>query len=192
MLKDLVIKARSYRRFDSSYGIDAEVLREIVDVSRFTPSASNKQPLKYIISVSKEMNDKIFSTLAWAASLSNWDGPSESERPTGYIIILTDTRIKETADMDVGIVAQTMRLLAEERGLGGCMLASIDRETLRGMLNLPDYLRISLILALGKPAERVVLEEAEDSEKIEYYRDNASVHHVPKRKLGEVLIEMFK
>ncbi len=192
MLKDLVIKARSYRRFDSSYRIGIDTLKGIVDTVRFIPSASNKQPLKYIISVSGEMNEKIFSTLAWAASLSDWGGPSESERPTGYIVILTDTHIKESADMDVGIAAQTIRLLAEEEGLGGCMIASIDRDELRKILNIPEYLTISLVIALGKAAEKVVLEEADSSEKIEYYRDEASVHHVPKRKLDEVLIGVFK
>ena len=192
MLKELVMKARSYRRFDSSYEIAIDVLREIVDTIRFIPSASNKQPLKYIISVSKKVNDKIFSTLSWAASLNDWDGPSEFERPTGYIVILTDTRIKETADMDVGISAQTIRLLAEEKGLGGCMIASIDRDSLRKILNIANYLAVSLIVALGKPAEKVVLEEVNKGEKIEYYRDSSSVHHVPKRKLEEVLIGEFK
>ena len=192
MLKELVMKARSYRRFDSSYEIEINVLREIVDTVRFIPSASNKQPLKYIISVSKEVNDKIFSTLSWAASLNDWDGPSKFERPTGYIVILTDTRIKEMADMDVGISAQTIRLLAEEKGLGGCMIASIDRDSLRRILNIANYLAVSLIIALGKPAEKVVVEEVNEGEKIEYYRDSSSVHHVPKRKLEEVLIGEFK
>ncbi len=197
VLKNLILKARSYRRFDSSFFIDARVLTDIVDTVRFVPSGSNKQPLKYIVSVSKEVNDAIFSTLSWAASLTNWKGPAKTERPTGYIIILTDTRIKETADMDVGIAAQTIRLLAEENGLGGCMVASIDRDTLRNKLegygfSLPGYLRVSLILALGKPAEKVVLENVKQDGNIDYYRDSSSVHHVPKRKLNEVLIEVFE
>jgi nitroreductase len=81
-----------------------------------------------------------------------------------------------------------MMLGAAERGFGGCMLGAIDREGLREVLDVPEQYEILLVLALGKPAETVVLEEADAESGIEYYRDENDVHHVPKRPLEELIL----
>jgi len=47
MLKDLIAKSRSYRRFDQNVPVPMETLRELVGLARLSPSASNKQPLKF-------------------------------------------------------------------------------------------------------------------------------------------------
>ena len=44
------------------------------------------------------------------------------------------------------------------------------------------------IIALGKPAEKCVLEDAGDGD-ILYYRDEDQVHHVPKRTLDEIILK---
>ena len=49
MLKDLVLKNRSYRGFDESVSISRETLMEFVDCARLCPSSVNKQPLKYFL-----------------------------------------------------------------------------------------------------------------------------------------------
>jgi hypothetical protein len=51
-------------------------------------------------------------------------------------------------------------------------------------------LRIKLVVALGNPCETVVLEDAKDSNDIDYWRDIAGIHHVPKRPLSELLVEL--
>ncbi len=190
-LRELIVSARSYRRFDASFRIEKDTLESLVEMVRFTPSASNLQPLKYIVSSSPRINEKIFETLKWAGYLKDWGGPDINERPTGYIVILTDMNIKEEADKDVGIVAQTIMLGAVEMGLGGCFIGSIRKNLLREYLSIPNWLKISLVVALGKPAEKVVIEDIEQGESIEYYRDKDMVHHVPKRKLSEILIASY-
>lgn len=84
MIKELVMKTRSCRRFKEE-AISEELLRELVDLARLSASAANLQPLKYIISYKKEMNDIIFPKLKWAGYLKDWDGPEEGERPSAYI-----------------------------------------------------------------------------------------------------------
>ena len=101
---------------------------------------------------------------------------------------MLDTDISRDAGCDQGIAAQSILLGAAERGLGGCMIGSVKRSALERELNLPEHLRIILVVALGKPKEKVVLEEAGADGSIEYYRDANSVHHVPKRPLNEVII----
>lgn len=185
--KSLVLKNRSYRRFDESVEICKDLLLELVELARLTPSAANLQPLKYFVSADRELNDRIFPYLNWAGYLKDWPGPGPGERPAGYIIICGDSEISKNIDCDHGIAAQTILLGAVERGLGGCMIASLDRNGLRKEIALPEHLRILLVLALGKPAETVVLEEAGQAG-IRYYRDENQVHHVPKRPLKEIVI----
>lgn len=188
MLKSLVLKNRSYRRFYQHIAVEEKILRELVDLARLSPSASNLQPLKYVLSCELKKNDKIFPHLRWAGYLKDWPGPAEGERPAAYIIILGDTRITSSFDSDQGIAAQTIMLAATEKGLGGCMIASIKRDDLRKSLNIQEYFEILLVLALGKPKEKVILEKLEKEGDIKYWRDASGYHHVPKRALSDLII----
>jgi len=186
--KDLIMRCRSYRRFYEDYKIDEEILRELVDFARLSGSAANLQPLKYIISCQEQKNNLIFPALAWAGYLKDWSGPQEGERPSAYIVILGDKAISKSFDCDCGIASQSILLGAVEKGLGGCMLGSIDRGLLRKNLNIPPQYDIILVIALGKPKEKVVIEESKGD--IKYYRDKDNVHHVPKRPLDEVILDI--
>jgi len=187
MLKDLILTNRSYRRFYQNHKISTEELRDLVELARLSASGRNLQPLKYYLSADEETNQKVFSTLAWAGYLKEWNGPKEGERPTGYIIILGDTRLTKNYFCDHGIAAQSMLLGAVEKELGGCIFASIQREKLKQLLNIEEYFEVLLVIALGKPKEEVVVEEVQNGE-IKYYRDENQVHHVPKRSLDELII----
>ena len=186
-VRDLILANRSYRRFDQKHRISRETLLELVDLARLSASGGNIQPLKYLLSCEPERNGIIFSHLAWAAYLQDWPGPAEGERPTAYIVILGDKEISRSFGCDHGIAAQSIMLGAAERGLGGCMIGSIQREGLRSALKIPQHLDILLVLALGKPAEKVVVETATGG-KIKYWRDENGVHHVPKRPLDELIL----
>lgn len=187
-LKDLLARNRSYRRFDQSRPLNEQTLVELVELTRLCPSAANRQPLKYVVSWEPERNAAIFPHLRWAAALKPWPGPDEGQRPTGYVVILGDERISNLLDWDVGVAAQSMLLAAAEQGLGGCMIGSIDRPALAKELSLPEHLKVQLVVALGHPAEKVVLEDG-PPEPRPYWRDAESVHHVPKRTLEEVLLK---
>ena len=188
-IRELVLKNRSYRRFFGDHAIDRQTLVELVDLARHSASGANLQPLKFFLSHTPEMNGTIFPHLGWAGYLKDWPGPVEGERPSGYIIILGDKSIKQSFGCDNGIVAQSILLGAVEKGLGGCMLASVDRrDELMGELGLPDNLLILLVLALGKPKETVVIDPLPEDGDIKYWRDAEGVHHVPKRSLDELIV----
>lgn len=188
MLRDLILKNRSYRRFDGASRIDAAVLRELVDLARLSPSGGNLQPLKYMLVSDADGCARVFPHLAWAGYLKDWPGPGENERPTAYILILQDTGIKAHAGCDHGIAAQSIMLGAVERGLGGCIIGSVQREGLRNALNISKEYEIRLVIALGIPVERVVIETAGPGGDIKYWRDGDGVHHVPKRSIRELII----
>ena len=188
MIRDLILKNRSYRRFYENEPVAEATLRGLVDLARLSPSAANRQPLKYMLSSTPERNALIFPHLHWAGYLAAWKGPVEGERPAAYIIILGDTRISENFGCDQGIVAQSILLGAVEAGLGGCILGSVEREGLRIALSIPEYLKILLVLALGRPKEKVFLEKVGENGDIRYWRDDKQGHHVPKRSLDELII----
>lgn len=188
LLKDLVSKNRSYRRFYQEVPVPMETLRELVDLARLSPSAANRQPLKYFLSNTPEINEKIFQCLSWAGYLPEWPGPNEGERPAAYLIMLGDSRITNNYFCDHGIAAQSILLGAVEKGLGGCIIGSVDRDKLRENLKIPSHFDILQVLALGKPKETVVIEPLPADGDIKYWRDPNGVHHVPKRALDDLII----
>jgi len=188
MLRNLVQRNRSYRRFDQSVAIGYDTLRELVDLARLSASGANRQPLKYILSCTAERNSLIFEQLAWAAYLKPWPGPGEGERPAAYIIILGDKEISDSFGVDHGIAAQSILLGATEKGLGGCIIASIKKDALRAALGIPDRYEILLALALGKPKETVVVDPVGADGSTKYWRDEQSIHHVPKRALDDLIV----
>jgi nitroreductase len=189
MIENLIEKNRSCRRFNESSAVSEETLRELVGLARLAASGSNQQPLKYMLSADAVRNARIFPHLAWAGHLKDWDGPSEGERPAGYVIILGDTDVSKGFGVDHGIAAQNILLGAVERGLGGCMLGAIQRDDLRAALAIPDRYDILLVVALGEPAETSVIEDVGPDGDTRYWRDEDDVHHVPKRRLEELIIE---
>ena len=189
MIEDLIRKNRSCRRFKERSPVSQETLQELVNLARLSPSSGNIQPLKYILSSSPEKNRLIFPCLAWAGYLKDWSGPEEGERPSAYIVILGDTAISKNYGCDHGIAAQSILLGAVEKGLSGCIVGSVQREKLRESLNIPARYEILLAIALGVKNESVVIEEVKRDD-IKYWRDEKSVHHVPKRTLADIILKI--
>jgi nitroreductase len=188
--EELIVRNRSYRRFDSAKPVATEMLRYLVDIARRTPSAANRQPLKYILVGDRGRCAVLFPHLRWAGALKGWGGPAEGERPAAYIIVLDDTEISADPGCDHGIACQSLLLAAAEKGLGGCMLGAIDRDAIRKTFSIPERYAVLLVVALGVPAETCVLEDAKPGGSVTYYRDAQSVHHVPKRPLAEVILDL--
>jgi nitroreductase/ribosomal protein S18 acetylase RimI-like enzyme len=188
MLRALVTGSRSVRRFREDVPVARERLEDLVALARLAPSGGNRQPLKFLLSNTGERNGMIFQYLRWAGYLAGWDGPEEGERPAAYIVILGDTEITGTFGTDHGIAAQTMMLGIASMGLAGCIIGSIDRRGLRAVLGIPARYEILYVLAVGYPAEDVVIEDVEGGG-IRYWRSPDGVHHVPKRSLGDLLFE---
>jgi len=189
--KDLVISNRSCRRFDGSATLTPETLEGLVNLARHTASAANKQPLKYVLCSDPGKNREIFDCLGWAAYLTDWKGPEEAERPTGYIVILGDTRVSDKFWCDHGIAAQTMLLGARAQGLAGCMFGAINIKKLKAALDIGDHLEVKLVLAIGKPVEEVRIDDLGPDGDIKYWRDESQVHHVPKRKLTDLILKAW-
>ncbi|NLH41475.1 MAG: nitroreductase family protein [Planctomycetes bacterium] len=188
VIRDLIISNRSCRRFHENFAVERKTLEELVELARYSASAANLQPLKYILSCEPDRNAQIFANVAWAGYLKDWPGPAEGERPTAYIVVLGDTEINTTFGCDHGIAAQSILLGARDRGLAGCMIGLIKREELRKALQIPPRYEILLVLAIGKPKEEIVVDTVGPDGSIKYWRESNGVHHVPKRSLSELIL----
>ncbi len=187
MFIDLMKKCRSYRRFQNDVKIPEEKLKGIVEAARYAPSACNFQRLRYVIVTEGEIADGIFETLSFANYLKKeWPGPTPNERPVAYIVIMTDQDFDTLLAIDAGLVAQSMVLAAASEGYGACIFRGFNRDRLTEVMNKDGYTP-ELVIALGVPSEQVKIVDVKDGN-IKYYRDENSVHYVPKRSLEDLII----
>ena len=188
MLKELILKNRSYRTFHEDHLVEEQTLKELVDLARVSTSSMNLQPLKYILSTDKETNDFISKHLRWAGYIRKWQGPVEGEKPAGYIIMLIDRKIRYTGGrVDAGIAMNSILLGAVEKDLGGCTISAINRLAFRQKFNLPEHLEILLVICIGKPKGEIIIEETDDE--VIYYVGKNGIPRIPKRKLNDIIID---
>ena len=192
MIEDLIRKNRSCRRFYQSHKVDLETLKRLANLGRLSASAANLQPLKYILACDVKTNAQIFPCLEWAGYLKNWPGPEEGERPSAYIVILGDTDITKNFGCDHGIASQSITLGAREMGLACCIIEAINRKKLEDILHIAPRFTILLVIAMGKPREKVVLEAVGPDGDVRYWRDDKKIHHVPKRSLNDSIIDIAR
>ncbi|MBR5410607.1 MAG: SIMPL domain-containing protein [Clostridia bacterium] len=187
----LVKRSRSFRGYDESRKITREELISFVDCARFAPSSVNRQPFQYVLACEQADLDKIQPLTGWARALPDKRLPYPGKRPTAFIVIAQNTDWEPDTSRflkDVGIVAQTMLLAAAAKGLGGIMIGNFSPEKLSAALDLPANLRPMLIVAFGRPDEKIVLTEVSPGGSLDYYRDENDVHYVPKRRLEDIIL----
>lgn len=187
MLTELLKKNRSYRRFVESDRIPQEQLCGWIGALRYCPSGRNIQPLRYAAVTDPDACAALFEGLSWAGYLPDWPGPEPGERPAAYAVQMLDTRITPNCLCDDGIQVQSLMLLATEAGYGGCIIKAFREELVRQVLQIPEQYKILYVMALGRPAEQVVIDSLAGDE-VKYWRDEAGVHHVPKRAGAELIV----
>ena len=180
----IILKRRSIRRFRQK-NIPWVLLKKLVNAGRLAPSAANLQPCEYVIVNHPALLEKVFSTLKWAGYIVPAGNPPEGKKPTAYIIVLVNKEINKNGEEDAAAAIENMILVAAEKGIGSCWIASIERIKLRQILKIPGKYKIESVLALGYPDEKSVTEEFKDS--IKYWKDKEGVLHVPKKRMESIL-----
>ena len=192
-MQEIIAKTRTFRRFSQKEQISMTILHELIDLARLGGSARNGQPWQYMAVNTLDLCAKIFPYLGWAGYLTDWKGPVEGERPSAYILcLLNKNRLKgpETeAQFDLGVATQNLLLGAMEKRIGGCRIGAFSPK-LASLFDMPEHVAISLVVALGKPRETVIIEECKSEDDVRYWRDENGVHHVPKRSLEDCLLDL--
>lgn len=184
-VKQAIATRRTLRKYQQK-PIEKEILTELVEGARLAPSASNMQPLAYLVIDEPGLCEDVFQTVRWAGYIAPEGDPGEGEKPTAYILVLADKGIRESGyEHDAGAAIQNICLLAWDHGIGSCWIGSADKQALRAACDIPDRYAIDSVVALGYAAERSVAEDEHGS--IRYYKDEQHVLHVPKRKRADIL-----
>ncbi|MFH1213148.1 MAG: nitroreductase family protein [Candidatus Neomarinimicrobiota bacterium] len=175
---------RSIRQFRPE-PIDKAILLDCIECARLAPSARNLQPLEYCLVTDPELAEETFSLLRWAAYIAPEGNPLEAQHPTAYLAVMIDKDLMQSRYAnDAGAAIENFIIAAWAHGIGTCWIASVEREKLRTLLEIPDKYEIDSVIAVGYPAEAPVVETATD---IHYWKDSQHVLHVPKKPLSAIL-----
>ncbi|MBR3932212.1 MAG: nitroreductase family protein [Tidjanibacter sp.] len=186
-LGKLLLKNRSYRGYDNSFVVRADQLRRIIEVNTRTPSARNQQVLRFRPVTSEEAH-KVLPHFRLGGALPNHHLPHEGEEPRAFIVVCTTSPNPDHyVYIDLGIAAQSMLLQAVEIGLGGICIGAFDKAAVKQSLELE--LEPLLLIAIGKPNEKIKLVEIGPEESHNYWRDDEGTHYVPKISVEELTIE---
>lgn len=175
---------RSIRRFKQTQ-IQDRFLSEIVDAARRAPSGANRQPLEYIIITDQNIRKSIFPFIKWAGYLNPPWSPSSDERPMAYIAILVMEPHNPYYTRDVGLASAHLIFTAENYSIGSCILCNINTKEISTILKIPNQVLLDSLIALGYKNEVCTMED--NDTKIEYWRDEQQVHHVPKKTFSSIV-----
>ena len=184
-LRRLLLHNRSYRGYDTSFKVREDQLRRIIEVATLCPSARNQQVLRFRPVLGEEA-DVVLKHIRLGGALPELHLPFPGTEPRAFVVICSTVPDSHYVSVDLGIVAQTMLLQATEMGLGGICIGAFDHAEIKEALNLPhDPL---LVLAIGRPAERIELVECCEGDSLAYYR-NEGVHYVPKIRVDDLILK---
>ena len=188
-LENLLEWRRTYRKFDENKLISKEDIEDILNSIKFASCANNRQYLRFISVESKDKVLEIFENTKWAASLPNNIGrPKEGERPVYFIAILSDEEKKLRFNgIDEGLVISNLTLLAAEKGIGSCIIGSVNDKKMREILNYEDNYSCDLVVAFGYPKVKSSIKEIHAGEDQAYYLDEDGNYIVPKYKIKDLV-----
>ena len=183
-LYDSIISRRTIREFKST-PIKRELLDRFVNAGRLAPQAANKQPLEFVIVNDAKICEQLFSLVKFASYLE-WK-PSKEKQPASYIVIVVNEQLQLPAwvSFDAAYASANICLAAWEEGIGSCLIGAFNKGKIEELLNIPSGYSIALLVALGYPTHRSVVEEVKNNN-IAYWRDEDGTFHVPKRPLKKI------
>jgi len=142
-----VIKTRRSIREYKPDPISEEEINKILEAGRWAPSASNRQPWRFIVLRSMETKKKLADTLTWGGFLS--------QAPLG-IAVVVNPRASNHPVEDGAAATQNMLLEAHSLGLGACWIGTYGsgyEESAKQVLNIPQDERLLSVIVIGRPAE---------------------------------------
>ena len=185
-LDTLLRKNRSHRGYDTSYVVSMRQLRTIVSVNDKIPSSKNWQVLRFRLLVAESGGKDFCKLLRFGALLPELHLPLPGTEPQAFIVVCTTVPVNRSVDIDLGIALQSMALKAVEIGLNALIVRAFNPQEIKQVLGLG--LEPIAVLAVGKGAENIVLDEVPAGSDLSYYRSADGTHHVPKIRPEDLII----
>ncbi|MFX1487333.1 MAG: nitroreductase family protein [Promethearchaeota archaeon] len=141
---DCIRERRSIRKYEQKK-VEEEKITVLLDAMRWAPSAGNSQPWEFIIIRDKDLLVKIASEAAYGSFIA--DAPLA-------IAIVTDPRASRWHIVDGSLASQNLQLAAWALGLGTCWIGTMNRESVKEILDIPKEKHLLTVFPLGYPAEK--------------------------------------
>jgi len=150
-LQDAIHNRRSIRRFKKK-PVEWEKIGRLIEAGMAAPSAGNIQDVKYIVVLDEGARKEI----AKACLNQVW-----MEKAPVLLVLCSD--FQKTVRFyglrgerlytiqNSAAAAQNILLAAHDFGLGSCWIGAFNEDMLKATLNIPDYARPHLVIALGYP-----------------------------------------
>jgi len=160
-LRDAILKRRSIRRYQSK-NVPLNMVADLIDSARHAPSSGNLQNWRVIIVTELEKRER----LAEASLEQYW----MVEAPVHIVICNDYEKVKEHygkmgrmySIQNCANIANTIMLLAAEKGLGTCWVGAFDPDAVQKELDIPESMDPEIILTLGYPNEEKLVAKRED------------------------------
>jgi nitroreductase len=180
-----LITNRRSTRFFKQKRVPLSIIKKALNCGRVAPSAANLQFIEYLVVNSRDIKEKVFNCLRFAAYIAPKRSPLPSQRPDFYIILLINKGKSPAPNLrDVGASAENIMLSLLSFGVGSCWLQNINKESLNRIFHIGKKYEIDSVIAAGFPDEKPKLET--DAKNIKYWLDSKGRLHVPKRPLAAV------
>ncbi len=144
-----VLEAIKTRRSVRQYKKDPvpqDLLQQVLEAGRLSPSGSNSQPWDFIVFTEPGLRKQVAHCFMYGSFLT--------QSPVG-IAIVVDVWRGGTAVQDGTLAAYSMMLAAHALGLGTCWINPGYRDdAARELLKIPEGKEILCVLSLGYPAGR--------------------------------------
>jgi len=141
---DLLLTRRSVREFTDEH-IPVEVLEEILDISRFAPTARNSQSYYFKIIKDRQL-------LAWLSTVrGSSTGPLG--RASLAVAICSDPAVSGRHEQDACIATYHFILAAWFYGAGTCWIGGMNTDEVKAKLGIPIEHYLATVTPLGYPKE---------------------------------------
>ncbi len=157
---DLMKRRQSCRSFDANKPVEKELLMEILETAKLSPSACNSQPYELFVVQGEKaktvIDAKSMNFNSFIDDCSSFIIIAESSytlpAKIGSIIKGVDFKA-----IDIGILCANLVNSAAALGLETCILGLFDEKKLKKLIDRKN--RIRLVLAVGYPKEGYSIKE---------------------------------
>jgi nitroreductase len=147
MLK-IIKERRSIRKFKEE-PVPDNIIYEILEAGRWSPSGRNNQPWRFVVIKNRDIKDKLASLTKYTKIVNNSDFCIAMffHTPSGY------DRDKDL--MSIGACIQNMLLQAHSAGIGSVWLGEIlkNKEKINSILEIGEENENMALIAFGYPDE---------------------------------------
>jgi nitroreductase len=150
------IRSRKSVRLFLDQPVEQEKLDQVLEAARLAPSASNRQEWRFVV-VREPETRKLLAGI----------GASQAHVCKAPVVIVacadTDEHMMQNGQLcypiDVAIALDHLTLAAVELGLGTCWVGAFDEDKARQLLDIPDRIRVVLMMPIGYPADPTPVEK---------------------------------